>query len=62
MITNIAVNFRQPEGCDVELLKRYARMRGVVEVDDVPALVAYPSDARAATTGACVSIAPHLTA
>jgi len=63
MITNIAVNFRPPEGCDVELLKRYAGMRGVVEVDDVAALVAYlASDAARGYHGACVSIDAGITA
>ncbi len=39
MVTNIAVNFRPPEGCDFELLKRFSGMRGTVEVDDVAAMV-----------------------
>ena len=63
MITNIAVNFRPPEGCDVELLKRYAGMRGVVEVDDVADLVAYLAcDAARGYHGACLSIDAGITA
>lgn len=63
MITNIAANFRPPEGCDVELLKRYSGMRGVVEVDDVADLVAYLAcDAARGYHGACVSIDAGITA
>jgi len=63
MVTNIATNFRPPEGCDVELLKRYSGMRGVVEVDDVADLVAYlASDAARGYHGACVSIDAGITA
>jgi len=63
MITNIAANFRPPEGCDVELLKRYSGMRGVVDVDDVADLVAYLAcDAARGYHGACVSIDAGITA
>ena len=63
MITNIAVNFRPPEGCDIELLKRYAGLRGVVEVDDVADLVAYLAcDAARGYHGACLSIDAGITA
>ena len=63
MITNIAANFRPPEGCDLELLKRYSGMRGVVEVDDVADLVAYLAcDAARGYHGACVSIDAGITA
>jgi NAD(P)-dependent dehydrogenase (short-subunit alcohol dehydrogenase family) len=63
MVTNIAANFRPPEGCDVELLKRYSGMRGVVEVDDVADLVAYLAcDAARGYHGACVSIDAGITA
>jgi len=63
MITNIAANLRPPQGCDVELLKRYSGLRGVVEVDDVADMVAYlASDAARGYHGACVSIDAGITA
>jgi NAD(P)-dependent dehydrogenase (short-subunit alcohol dehydrogenase family) len=63
MITNIAVNFRPPEGCDIELLKRYAGLRGVVVVDDVAEMVAYLAcDAARGYHGACLSIDAGITA
>jgi NAD(P)-dependent dehydrogenase (short-subunit alcohol dehydrogenase family) len=63
MVTNIAVNFRPPEGCDFELLKRYSGMRGTVEVEDVADLVAcLASDAGRGYHGACISIDAGITA
>ncbi len=63
MMTNIAVNFRPPEGCDIELLKRYSPMRGLVEVDDVAdMIVLLASDAGRGYHGACISIDAGITA
>jgi len=63
MMTNIAVNFRPPEGCDIELLKRYSPMRGLVEVDDVADMIALlASDAGRGYHGACISIDAGITA
>jgi NAD(P)-dependent dehydrogenase (short-subunit alcohol dehydrogenase family) len=63
MVTNIAVNFRPPAGCDFELLKRYSGMRGTVEVEDVADLVAcLASDAGRGYHGACISIDAGITA
>ena len=63
MITNIATNFRPPEGCDVELIKRFSPMRGVVEVDDVADMAVYlASDAGRGYHGACVTIDAGITA
>ena len=63
MMTNIAVNFRPPEGCDMDLLKRYSPMRGLVEVDDVADMVAYlASESGRGYHGACISIDAGITA
>ena len=63
MMTNIAVNFRPPEGCDIDLLKRYSPMRGLVEVDDVADMIALlASDAGRGYHGACISIDAGVTA
>jgi NAD(P)-dependent dehydrogenase (short-subunit alcohol dehydrogenase family) len=63
MVTNIAVNFRPPPGCDMELLKRFSPMRGVVEVNDVADVVCMlASDAGRGFHGACISIDAGITA
>ena len=63
MITNIASNFVLPEGCDIELVKRYSGLRGVVEVADVADLVAYlASPAGRGYHGACLTIDAGITA
>jgi NAD(P)-dependent dehydrogenase (short-subunit alcohol dehydrogenase family) len=63
MITNIATNFRPPEGCDFDLLKRFSGMRGTVEVDDVADIVAMlASPAGRGFHGACLSIDAGITA
>lgn len=63
MITNIAVNFRPPEDCDFELLKRFSGMRGTVEVDDVADMVALlASPAGRGYHGNCISIDAGITA
>ncbi|WHO37982.1 SDR family oxidoreductase [Sphingobium sp. AP49] len=63
MITNIATNFRPPEGCDFELLKRFSGMRGTVEVDDVADMVALlASPAGRGYHGNCISIDAGITA
>ena len=57
MITNIATNFRPPENCDFELIKRFSGLRGTVEVDDVADMILLlASDAGRGFHGACVNI------
>jgi NAD(P)-dependent dehydrogenase (short-subunit alcohol dehydrogenase family) len=63
MVTNIAANFRPPEGCDFELLKRFSGMRGTVEVDDVAAMVCMlASPAGRGFHGSCLTIDAGITA
>jgi enoyl-[acyl-carrier-protein] reductase (NADH) len=63
MITNIANNFRLPEGADVALIKRFSGLRGVVEVEDVADMIAYlASDAGRGYHGACINIDRGITA
>lgn len=63
MITNIVTNFRPPENCDFELIKRFSPLRGVVEVDDVAdMIVLLASDAGRGFHGACVNIDAGITA
>jgi NAD(P)-dependent dehydrogenase (short-subunit alcohol dehydrogenase family) len=63
MMTNIAVNFRLPEGADVDLIKRFSGMRGLVEVDDVADMIALlASDAGRGYHGSCVTIDAGITA
>lgn len=58
MMTNVAKNFRPPEGCDFDLMKRFTGPRGgMVEVADVAAMVAHlASDAGRGFHGACINI------
>ncbi len=63
MATNIANNFRMPEGFNPELFKRFTPLRGVVEVDDVADLIAFlASDAARGYHGACISLDKGITA
>lgn len=63
MITNIAANFRPPESCDLELLKRFSGMRGTVEVEDVADMVALlASPTGRGFHGNCISIDAGITA
>lgn len=63
MVTNIARNFRPPEGADFDLIKRFTPMRGVVEVDDVADMIAMLcSPAGKGYHGACVTIDKGITA
>jgi len=63
MMTNIAANFRIPEGADVDLIKRFSGMRGLVEVDDVADMIAVlASDAGRGYHGSCVTIDAGITA
>lgn len=63
MITNIAANFRPPEGCDFELIKRFSGLRGTVEVDDVAGqIVLLASPAGRGFHGACINIDAGITA
>lgn len=63
MVTNIAKDFRPPEGCDYELLKRYTGYRGTVEVEDVADMIALlVSEAGRGYHGTCVTIDAGITA
>ncbi|WP_285018276.1 SDR family oxidoreductase [Novosphingobium sp. fls2-241-R2A-195] len=63
MMTNIAANYVPPEGCDIDLLKRFSGMRGLVEVQDVAdMIVLLASDAGRGFHGACLSIDAGITA
>ncbi|MFT3965376.1 MAG: SDR family oxidoreductase [Sphingobium sp.] len=64
MMTNVARNFRPPEGCDFDLMKRFTGPRGgMVEVPDVAALVVYlASDSGRGFHGACLNIDAGVTA
>ena len=63
MMTNIAANLKMPEGVDYDLIKRFSGMRGLVEVEDVAAMIAHlASDAGRAFHGACVTMDRGITA
>lgn len=63
MATNIAVNFKPPPGCDIDLIRRFSGMRGTVDVADVAELVCMlASDAGKSFHGACVSVDAGITA
>ena len=63
MVTNIAANFRPPEGADFDLIKRFSGMRGTVEVDDVAdQIVLLASPAGRGFHGACITIDAGITA
>jgi NAD(P)-dependent dehydrogenase (short-subunit alcohol dehydrogenase family) len=64
MMTNAAKNFRPPEGCDFDLMKRFTGPRGgMVEVTDVAAMVLLlASDAGRSFHGACINIDAGVTA
>ena len=63
MRTNIAADLRLPEGADMALIKRFSGLRGLVEVDDVAAMIAHlASEAGRAFHGACVTMDRGITA
>ena len=63
MMTNIAANFRPPEGSDIDLIKRRSPTRGELEVYDVADMAVYlASDAGRGYHGACVTIDSGITA
>lgn len=63
MATNIAANFRPPEGCDFELIRRFSGLRGTIEVEDAAELVAFlATDAARSYHGACLAIDAGITA
>jgi NAD(P)-dependent dehydrogenase (short-subunit alcohol dehydrogenase family) len=63
MMTNIAANLRLPDGADLELIKRFSGMRGLVEIDEVADMIVHlASDAGRAFHGACVSMDRGVTA
>jgi len=58
MPTALAANMRNlPADVDVSLIKRYSPLRGLVEIDDVAAMVAFlASDAARGYHGTCISV------
>lgn len=63
MMTNIAANLTMPADVNYDLIKRFAGLRGLVEVDDVAQLIAFlASDAASGYHGACISIDKGITA
>jgi len=58
MATALASNMRSlPSDADISLVKRFSPLRGLVEIDDVAAMVAFlASDAARGYHGACISI------
>jgi len=64
MPTALASNMRSlPGDADVSLVKRFSPLRGLVEIDDVAAMVAFlASDAARGYHGACISIDNGITA
>lgn len=63
MMTNIAVNFRPPEGANMDLIKRYSGLRGLVEVDDVADMICLlASDAGSGFHGSCINLDAGITA
>lgn len=64
MATALAANMRSlPADVDVSLLKRYSPLRGLVEIEDVAAMVAFlASDAAHGYNGASISVDNGITA
>ena len=63
MMTNIAQGLTMPEGVDVELIKRFSGLRGLVEVEDVAEVFAMlASPAGRGYHGAVISIDAGITA
>lgn len=64
MLTALASNMRSlPADADIPLVKRFAPLRGMVEIDDVAAVVAFlASDAASGYHGACIQIDKGITA
>tara|TARA_R110001599_G_scaffold26856_2_gene94691 strand:- start:137442 stop:138203 length:762 start_codon:yes stop_codon:yes gene_type:complete len=63
MMTNIATNFRPPEGANIDLIKRYSGLRGLVEVDDVADMICLlASDAGSGFHGSCINLDAGITA
>lgn len=63
MMTALAAGMRNLKDADIDLLKRYSPMRGLVEIDDVAELVAFlATDAARGYHGACISLDNGVTA
>ena len=63
MMTALAGGLRKLQDADASLVKRYSPLRGVVEIEDVAAMVAFlASDAASAYHGACINIDNGITA
>lgn len=63
MMTNIANNMTMPQDAEMDLIKRYSGLRGLVEVEDVADLIVMlASPAGRSYHGACISIDAGITA
>jgi NAD(P)-dependent dehydrogenase (short-subunit alcohol dehydrogenase family) len=63
MMTGIAANMKLPEEAELDLIKRFSGMRGLVEVDEVAEMiVVLASDAGKAFHGTCVTMDRGITA
>lgn len=63
MMTNIATHFVPPPGCDIELMKRFSGLRGLVEVADVAQMILLlASPAGRGFHGAVINLDAGLTA
>lgn len=63
MATNIATDLRPPEGANIDLIKRFSGMRGLVTVDEVAAMIVHlATPAGNAFHGTCVMMDTGITA
>ncbi|MFC3173660.1 SDR family NAD(P)-dependent oxidoreductase [Novosphingobium bradum] len=63
MATSISAGLKMPEGADMELLKRFMPVRGLVEVDDVADMILYlASEAGRGLHGTCITMDQGITA
>ena len=63
METNLIAGIELPEGANMELMARYSGIRGMVEVEDVAAMVAFlASPAARAFHGDCITMDKGITA
>lgn len=63
MHTNMGHTIRMPDGANMDLIKRFSGLRGLVDVDDVAdAIAMLASDAGRGYHGACINIDKGITA
>ncbi len=63
MATNIATDLRPPEGANIDLIKRFSGMRGLVTVEEVAAMIVHlATPAGNAFHGTCVMMDTGITA